>query len=241
MANPMEQFTIKKIIPLEFQGFDISLTNSAICMIITTLFILSLMLFCIRKREIIPTYMQALSESVYDFIKNIIGETLGLTGMKYFSLIFAVFTFIFCGNILGLFPYSFTFTSHLAAVGTLSIFSMITHIVLGFSKRGLNFLRTFFPKGLPIIMAPLFVPIELISMVSKYFSLTIRLVINMSVGHIILKILGGFIVAMGISGIVPLIGNMAIILFEIFIAFLQAFIYTTLSCVYLSQAISDEH
>ena len=241
MADLMEQFTIKKIIPLDINNYDISLTNSAICMIITTIFISSLLLFCLRKREIIPSVAQAIPEAIYDFIKGIIGDALGKNGERYFSLIFTTFTFIFCGNALGLFPYSFTFTSHLGAVGALTLFGMATHIILGIRKRGLEFFRTFFPKGLPIALAPLFIPIEMISMASKYFSLTIRLVINMSVGHIILKILGGFIVAMGAFGFLPILASMAIILFEIFVAFLQAFIYTTLSCVYLSQAINDEH
>lgn len=183
---------------------------------------------------------QAFSEAVYDFVMNIIGETMGKEGAKYFSLIFTLFTFLAVGNILGLFPYSFTFTSHIAAVGTLSFFFLIVNAIFGIKRRGLEYFRNFFPKGLPIVMAPLIIPIEIISLLAKPFSLTIRLVVNMSVGHIILKVLGTFILTMKIFGFIPLIADMCIIMFELFVTLLQAYIYTTLSCVYLSQSISEE-
>ena len=240
MENPLEQFSIKKIIPLNFNGFDISFTNSSLCMIVTILFILLTMSFCLRKRSIVPTMGQAFSESIYDFIRSIIGETMGSDGAKYVSLIFSLFLFIACGNILGLFPYSFTFTSHIAAVGTLSVFFLLLNIAFGFKRRGLGYLRTFFPEGLPWLMAPLIIPVETLSLLAKPFSLTIRLSVNMSVGHIMLEVLGTFILAMGIFGFIPLVADMCIILFELFVALLQAYIYTTLSCVYLSQAISGE-
>ena len=157
-----------------------------------------------------------------------------------FSFVFALFTFIAFGNFLGLFPYSFTFTSHITTVGALSIFFLLMNTFLGFKRRGLEYFRTFFPAGVPTVMAPLIVPIEIISNLSRPFSLTIRLVVNMSVGHIILKVLGGFVVSMGILGFLPLIGDLCIIAFEMFVALLQAYIYTVLSCVYLSMAISGE-
>lgn len=241
MASPVEQFEIKKIIPFELNGVDLSFTNSSLCMVITVLFILCSLGICLRKRTIVPTYSQAIAESVYGFIQGIMGETLGKDGVKYFSFVFALFTFIAGGNILGLFPYSFTFTSHIAAVGALSFFCLFLDIAFGLKRRGFGYLRTFFPHGVPVVLAPLIVPIEMISLLSKPFSLTIRLAVNMSVGHIILKVLGGFIVAMQLFGFIPLIADMAIILFELFVALLQAYIYTTLSCVYLSQALSDEH
>jgi len=194
----------------------------------------------VRKRSVVPSMGQAASEAVYDFISDIIGETLGRDGVKYFSLIFTMFTFIACGNILGLFPYSFTFTSHVAAVGALSLFCLILNIIFGIKHRGLNYFRTFFPEGLPWLMAPLIIPVETLSLLAKPFSLTIRLAVNMSVGHIMLKVLGTFIVTMGIFGFIPLVADMCIIMFELFITLLQAYIYTTLSCVYLSQSISEE-
>lgn len=240
MENPLEQFEIKKIIPLNVGGVDLSFTNSALCMVITLTFIVLAFSLALRKREVIPTKGQAFAESVYDFIQGIISETIGRDGVKYFSLIFTMFTFIACGNILGLFPYSFTFTSHIAAVGALSVFCLILNIIFGLKRRGFGYFRTFFPEGLPWIMAPLIIPVETLSLLAKPFSLTIRLAVNMSIGHIMLKVLGTFIVAMGFFGFIPLVADMCIIMFELFITLLQAYIYTTLSCVYLSQAISDE-
>lgn len=240
MENPLEQFSIKKLVPLDFNGLDISFTNSSLCMLITISFILLMLAFCLRKRDIVPTIGQAFSESIYDFIRSLIGETMGNDGAKYVSLIFALFLFIACGNILGLFPYSFTFTSHIAAVGTLSVFFLLLNIIFGVKRRGAGYLRTFFPEGLPWIMAPLIIPVETLSLLAKPFSLTIRLSVNMSVGHIMLEVLGTFILAMGIFGFIPLVADMCIIMFELFVALLQAYIYTTLSCVYLSQAISGE-
>ncbi len=241
MSSPIEQFEIKKIVPFEVNGIDLSFTNSTLCMFITIAVIIVSMGLCLRKRNIIPTMAQTIPEAVYGFIQGIMGETLGKNGVKYVSFVFALFTFIAGGNILGLFPYSFTFTSHIAAVGALSIFCLLMNIVVGLKKRGLGYLRTFLPHGVPLLMAPLIVPIETISLLSKPFSLTIRLAVNMSVGHIILKVLGGFIVSMQIFGFIPLIADMGIIMFELFVTLLQAYIYTTLSCVYLNMAVSDEH
>ena len=240
MESPLEQFEIKKIIPWQWDGVDLSFTNSALCMIITAAVIFLTFSLCLRKRQIVPTMGQAFCESIYDFIQSIIGDTLGKDGIKYVSLIFALFAFIAWGSMLGLFPYSFTFTSHIAAVGTLSIFFLVLNIIFGIKRRGLAYFYTYFPHGLPWIMAPLIIPIEMLSQLAKPFSLTIRLAVNMSVGHIMLKVLGSFIVTMGLFGFIPLIADMCIIMFELFVILLQAYIYTTLSCVYLSQAISNE-
>ncbi len=241
MASPVHQFEIKRIIPFEISGIDLSFTNSALCMVITAVTLLAVFGLCLRKREIVPTMAQTIPEAVYSFVKGIMGETLGHNGVKYFSFVFTLFTFIAGGNLLGLFPYSFTFTSHIAAVGALSMFCFFMNITVGIKRRGLSYFRTFLPHGVPLLLAPLIVPIEMISLISKPFSLTIRLAVNMSVGHIILKVLGGFIIAMGFLGFIPLIADMGIIMFEMFIALLQAYIYTTLSCVYLNSALSDEH
>ncbi|MBQ4400052.1 MAG: F0F1 ATP synthase subunit A, partial [Alphaproteobacteria bacterium] len=174
MENPLEQFEIKRIIPFNYNGLDLSFTNSALCMIITLIFIITAFSLALRKRNIIPTKGQACAESVYDFVQGIIGETLGKDGVKYFSLIFTMFTFISCGNILGLFPYSFTFTSHVAAVGALSVLCLILNIIFGIKRRGWGYFRTFLPEGIPWIMAPLIIPVETLSLLAKPFSLTVR-------------------------------------------------------------------
>lgn len=239
MSNPMEQFEIKPLIPLNIGGVDVSFTNSSLFMVLAVVSAVSLMGMCLRKRTIIPSVAQSVPEVLYEFIAGLLRENVGMEGMKYFSFIFSLFTFVAFGNVLGLFPYAFTFTSHLAAVGGLSVIALLFNIGIGIKKKRLGYLRTFLPRGIPLILAPLIVPIEMISFLSKPFSLTVRLVANMTVGHIMLKIIAGFVLALGIGGIVPLAFDAAIVVFEIFIALLQAFIYTVLSCIYLGDALHE--
>ena len=237
MSNPLEQFEIKPIIPLEIRGFDLSFSNSSLAMVISATMIVLLFAICLRKREIVPNLSQSVPEALYEFIYNLVKTNVGKEGLKYFSFIFCLFLFVACGNVFGLFPYSFTFTSHIAAVGALSLLALFFNICVGIKKKKIGYLRTFLPKGITYALAPLVVPIEAISLLSKPFSLTVRLVANMTVGHIMLKILGGFVVALGVLGIIPLFFQSLIIIFEIFIAVLQAFIYTVLSCIYLGDAL----
>lgn len=238
MSSPMEQFEIKKLVPLELGGYDISFTNSALCMVLSAVLVIIVFAFCLRKRTIIPGYAQSIPESAYDFIYGLISDNIGKEGLKYFSFVFTLFLFIVTGNLLGLFPYSFTFTSHLAAVGSISLLALVINVVIGIKNKKWGYLRTFFPHGVPWAMAPLIIPIEIISLLSKPFSLTIRLVANMTVGHIMLKSIASFVVALGfLGGEIPLIFAGLIIAFEIFIGILQAYIYTILSCIYLSDAI----
>jgi len=237
VSSPLEQFEIKPVIPFHVRGIDLSFSNSSLAMLITALFIIVLFMLCLRKRSVVPNLAQSVPEALYEFIYNLVKTNVGKEGLKYFSFIFCLFLFIACGNLFGLFPYSFTFTSHVAAVGALSCLALLFNISIGIYRRKFGYLRTFLPKGIPYALAPLVVPIEAISLLSKPFSLTVRLVANMTVGHIMLKILGGFVVSLGLLGFVPLIFQSLIIIFEMFIAILQAFIYTVLSCIYLGDAL----
>ena len=239
MSNPMEQFVIKPLVPLEVGGVDISFTNSALFMVLAVVVSTLLLGLCLRKRSIVPTAAQSIPETLYEFISGLLKENVGVEGLKYFPFIFTVFLFVAFGNLLGLFPYAFTWTSHLTAVGSLSLIALLFNVMIGIKKKKLGWLRTFLPRGIPLALAPLIVPIEMISFLSKPFSLTVRLVANMTVGHIMLKIIAGFVVALGVAGIVPVLFNSAIVCFEIFIALLQAFIYTVVSCIYLGDAIHE--
>ncbi len=239
MSNPMEQFVIKPLVPLEVGGVDISFTNSALFMVLAVAVSTLLLGVCLRKRSIVPTVAQSIPETLYEFISGLLKENVGVEGLKYFPFIFTLFLFVAFGNLLGLFPYAFTWTSHLTAVGSLSLIALLFNVMIGIKKKKLGWLRTFLPRGIPLALAPLIVPIEMISFLSKPFSLTVRLVANMTVGHIMLKIIAGFVVALGVAGIVPVLFNSAIVCFEIFIALLQAFIYTVLSCIYLGDAIHE--
>jgi len=239
MSNPMEQFEIKTIMPIKIGDVDVSFTNSSLFMVIAVIACTFMFGLCLRKRTLVPNTAQSLVESLYEFVHNLLRENVGVEGLKYFPFIFTVFTFVAFGNVLGLFPYAFTFTSHLTAVGCLSIIALLFNVCIGIKKKKIGWLRTFLPKGIPYALAPLIVPIEMISFLSKPFSLTVRLVANMTVGHIMLKIIAGFIVGLGVLGAVPLLFDSAIICFEIFISLLQAFIYTVLSCIYLGDAIHE--
>ena len=239
MANPMEQFVIKPIIPIEVGGVDISFTNSSLFMVLAVLLSTLILWICLRKRSLVPNMAQSVPESLYEFIEGLLKENVGAEGLKYFPFIFTVFLFVAFGNVLGLFPYAFTFTSHLTAVGSLSLLALALNIFVGIKRKKLGWIRTFLPKGIPAVMAPVIIPIEIVSFLSKPFSLSMRLVANMTVGHIMLKIIASFVVALGIFGVVPLLFDCAIVCFEIFISLLQAFIYTVLSCIYLGEAIHE--
>lgn len=234
----MEQFVIKPIYPIKLGGLDISFTNSSLFMVLAVLISILLFSLTLRKREIIPSKTQLVPESLYNFITGTIRENAGEKALKYLPFIFTVFLFIVFGNLLGLFPYAFTFTSHLAAVGAISCLAFLFNIVIGIKTKKIGYLRIFFPKGIPLALAPLIIPIEMISLLSKPFSLTVRLVANMTVGHIMLKIIAGFVIVLGIGGVVPLVFSSMIVVFEIFISLLQAYIYTVLSCIYLSDAVN---
>ena len=239
MSNPMEQFVVKPIIPLEVGGIDISFTNSALFMMLAVAASTLLFALCLRKRTLVPSVAQSVPETIYEFISSLLRENVGVEGLKYFPFIFTVFLFVAFGNLLGLFPYAFTFTSHLTAVGSLSLIALAFNVLIGIRKKKIGWLRTFMPKGIPMALAPLIVPIEMISFLSKPFSLTVRLVANMTVGHIMLKIIAGFVAALGLLGFIPVLFNCCIVCFEIFIALLQAFIYTVLSCIYLGDALHE--
>ena len=239
MSNPMEQFVVKPIIPLEVGGIDISFTNSALFMMLAVAASTLLFALCLRKRTLVPSVAQSVPETIYEFISSLLRENVGVEGLKYFPFIFTVFLFVAFGNLLGLFPYAFTFTSHLTAVGSLSLIALAFNVLIGIRKKKIGWLRTFMPRGIPMALAPLIVPIEMISFLSKPFSLTVRLVANMTVGHIMLKIIAGFVAALGLLGFIPVLFNCCIVCFEIFIALLQAFIYTVLSCIYLGDALHE--
>ncbi len=238
MADPIHQFKIKKIYPLELNNVDISFTNSSLFMILTVSFISLLLILSIRNKRIIPTRLQSISEIFYEFISNMINDNIGSKGQKFFSLIFTLFTFILFGNLFGLLPYSFTFTSHIIVTFVLAMFIFLFVTLIGVFVHGFKFFGLFVPKGVPIAMLPLMVPIEIISYLSRPISLSIRLFANMMAGHTMLKVFAGFIFSLGVFGIAPLIVDVALTAFEVLVAFLQAYVFTVLTCLYLNDAIN---
>jgi len=241
VANPIEQFKIKPIIPLEIGGVDVSFTNSAVMMVISVVLITAFLTLSVRSRALVPGRWQSMAEVFYEFIASMLRDNVGSAGRKYFPFIFSLFMFVMFGNVLGMIPGAFTYTSHVIVTFGMAIVVFIGVTIIGFARHGTHFLRMFFPEGAPIATAVILVPIELISYFSRPFSLAVRLFANMTVGHIILKVLGGFVVTLGgfyvLPGILPFAFLGAVTVLEFGIALLQAYVFTILSCIYLHDAI----
>ena len=238
MADPIHQFEIKELIPLEIFETNISYTNSSLFMSLAIIFITLLLLLSIKNKSLIPSRFQSISEIFYEFIANMVSDNIGDKGRKFFPLIFTLFTFLLFGNMLGMLPYSFTFTSHIIVTFVLAMFVFLLVTLLGIFIHGFKFFGLFVPKGVPMLMLPLMIPIEIISYLSRPISLSVRLFANMMAGHTMLKIFAGFIVPLGIFGIAPLMVDVALTALEVLIAFLQAYVFTILTCLYLNESIN---
>jgi len=238
MADPIHQFEIKELIPLELFEINISFTNSSLFMSLAIISIILLLLISIKNQSLIPSRLQSISEIFYEFIANMISDNIGEKGHKFFPLIFTLFAFILFGNLLGMLPYTFTFTSHIIVTFVLAIFIFLFVTLLGIFIHGFKFFGLFVPKGVPMLMLPLMVPIEIISYLSRPISLSVRLFANMMAGHTMLKIFAGFVFSLGIFGVAPLIVTVALTALEVLIAFLQAYVFTILTCIYLNEAIN---
>lgn len=239
MASPVEQFAIQNLSAPLFSigGHEIAITNSAVFMFAAVAVSSVLLVAGAGKAAMIPGRFQAMSELFYEFIANMVRDNVGTAGKKFFPFIFTLFIFTLFGNVLGLIPYGFTFTSHIAVTFFMAFVVFIAVTLIGIFKHGLHFFSLFFPHGAPLFTAPILIPIELVSYLSRPISLSVRLFANMTVGHVLLKVLAGFVVALGIFGVVPLAVLVAITALELLIALLQAYIFTILCCIYLNDAL----
>jgi len=237
VANPVEQFQIEPLVPLHIGGVNVSFTNSALLMVVSVALVTAFLTLSVRGRALVPGRWQSMAEVFYEFIGNMIRDNVGSEGRKFFPFIFSLFMFVLFGNLLGLVPYSFTYTSHIIVNFGLAATVFVGVTIIGFMRHGTHYLRMFFPHGAPILTAPILVPIELISYLSRPFSLAVRLFANMTVGHIMLKVMGGFVVALGVLGVLPFAFLGAITVLEFGIALLQAYVFTILCCIYLNDAI----
>jgi F-type H+-transporting ATPase subunit a len=195
------------------------------------------MVLAVRPRAGVPGRWQLLAELSYQFIARMVSDNIGKEGRAYFPLIFSIFMFVLFGNLIGMIPYSFTFTSHIAVTLTMSIVIFLMVTIIAFIKHGFKFFSFFLPAGVPIILSPLMIAIEVISYFTRPFSISVRLFANMMAGHTLLKVIGGFVIPLGIFGVVPIAGLVAVIGLEFLIAFLQAYIFTILTCIYINDAI----
>ncbi len=236
-TDPLEQFEITPIIPIKIGGLDISYTNSALWMTITVVLATGFLTWAMRRRALVPNGWQLVAEILYQTVANMIRDNVGSGGRKYFPFIFTLFIFLLLGNLLGLLPGSFTYTSHLIVTFGLAIFIFITVTLIGIFKHGFKFLSLFFPAGAPLWTAVILIPIETISYLSRPFSLSVRLFANMTVGHIMVKVIAGFVFALGVAGIVPWLALVAVTAFEVLVATIQAYVFTILTCIYLHDAL----
>lgn len=249
MANdPIQQFHISKWIPIEVGGLDLSFTNSSGFMVATTALAAGFLYMTTSSRGLIPGRMQSVSEMSYEFVASMLRDAAGSQGMRFFPFVFALFMFVLVANLLGLFPYFFTVTSHIIVTFALALLVIGTVVVYGFMKHGFGFLKLFVPHGVPGILVPLVVLIEVISFLSRPISLSVRLFANMLAGHITLKVFAGFVTslsalgAVGVFGaILPLIMTVAITALEFLVAFLQAYVFAVLTCMYLNDALHPGH
>ena len=246
--DPIHQFNIEPLFTLGHIGnHTIAFTNSSLYMLIAVLVIALLMLA--TGRELIPGRLQSVAEISYEFVASTIRSTAGSEGMKFFPLIFSLFMFICVSNLIGIIPYTFTISSHLIVTAALALLVFFTVLIYGLYKNGFKFFKIFVPSGVPIYILPLVMFIEILSFFLRPVSHSVRLFANMLAGHIALKVFAGFIGMLGISlgalgwagGVLPLALTVALTALELLVAFLQAYVFAILTCIYLNDAIHPGH
>jgi F-type H+-transporting ATPase subunit a len=249
MIDPIHQFNIEKIFTIGHIGNqEIAFTNSSAYMFVSVALISLLMIGGVAGRQLVPGRFQSMAELSYEFVANTIRSSAGSEGMKFFPLVFSLFMFIMVSNMIGIIPYTFTVSSHIIVTASLALLVFFTVLVYGFYKNGLKFFKLFVPSGIPIVILPLVVLIEIISFLSRPISHSVRLFANMLAGHITLKVFASFVTmlgAMGIAGwvgaILPLGLTVALTALELLVAFLQAYVFTILTCIYINDAIHPGH
>jgi F-type H+-transporting ATPase subunit a len=247
MPDPIHQFDIHRIVPIELFGWDVSFTNSAAFMLLAVLLTTGFFMMATRASSLVPTRLQSVAEITHEFVAGMLRESIGREGMKYFPFVFTLFIFIFVCNMLGMIPGGFTVTSHIVVTAALAALVFLTVLVLGFAKNGLRFLKLFVPSGVPWYVMPLVTLIEVISFLARPISHSVRLFANMLAGHIALKVFGGFVVMLLGAGVyaalmpLPLLMAVAITALEVLVAFLQAYVFTMLTCMYLNDALHPGH
>jgi len=247
--DPIHQFQITKLIPLEVGGVDISFTNSALFMTITVGITAAFLILSTNGRGLIPSRVQSVSEMCFEFVANLLRDSAGSEGMKFFPMVFSLFLFILVSNLIGMFPYFFTVMSHLIITFAFAMLVISTVIIYGFMRNGFGFFKLFVPSGVPSVLVPVIVAIEIMSFISRPISLSVRLFANMLAGHITLKVFAGFAVSMigalGAAGyavaILPIAFTVALTALEFLVAFLQAYVFAILTCMYLNDAIHPSH
>ena len=246
--DPIHQFRIEPIIPIHVGGLDFSFTNSALFMVLTVAAGVGFLLLSTRSRAVVPGRWQSAAEITYEFVEKTLRDSAGSEGMRFFPFVFSLFMFILVANLWGMFPYFFTVTSQIIITAALAFSVILLVIVYGLAKNGLHFFKLFVPSGVPKVILPFIVVIEVLSFVSRPISLSIRLFANMLAGHITLKVFAGFVVLLGSAGflgvigaVLPLLGTVALTALEFLVAGLQAYVFAILTSLYINDAIHPGH
>ena len=242
-SNPMHQFEVYRIGPeISLGEINLSFTNSSLFMTISALAILTVLFFGTKKKLLIPSKIQLITEMSYTFVAKMINDTAGTNAKPFFPFIFTLFMFVLFCNMVGMLPYSFTVTSHIIVTFMLAALVFIGVTIIGFIKHGIKYLELFVPKGVPVVLLPLIIVIEIISYLSRPVSLSVRLFANMMAGHTMLKVFGGFVISLGLlGGWLPLSFSVALTGLEILVSFLQAYVFAILTCIYLNDALNLHH
>ena len=245
--DPIHQFEVGRIIPIELFGADLSFTNASLFMAIVVLAILGLMVLGTSQKALVPGRVQAAAEMTYEFVASTVRGSAGHEGMRFFPLVFSLFMFVLFSNLIGLIPYTFTVTSQIVVTFAFAALVISTVLIYGFWRNGMHFLHLFVPSGLHPILTIFVTFIEVVSFLSRPVSLAVRLFANMLAGHITLKVFGGFVTMLLGAGAwaalapLPLLGVVAITALELLVALLQAYVFAILTCVYLNDAIHPGH
>ncbi|HXW40385.1 MAG TPA: F0F1 ATP synthase subunit A [Xanthobacteraceae bacterium] len=248
-VDPIHQFEIKNLLPLaNIAGHQFHFTNSALVMFIIVAVVSTFLIGATARRAVVPGRLQSAAEMSYEFVANTVRSSAGTEGMKFFPFVFTLFMFVLFANLIGLIPYSFTVTSQLIVTATLALLVFFTVVIYGFWRNGLHFLMLFVPKGVPKLILPAIVVIEVLSFLSRPVSHSVRLFANMLAGHITLQVFAGFVIMLGGAGMLGLLGAtlpfiMVVLLtaLELLVAFLQAYVFAILTCIYLNDAIHPGH
>lgn len=248
MAGPIEQFEISRILPIELGGLDLSFTNSAAYMMASVGLGAAFLLVATSGRRLVPGRAQSAAELLYEFVARTLRDNAGEEGMRFFPLVFSLFMFVLLANLIGMVPYAFTVTSHIIATFALAMLVFLTVTLYGLWRNGLGFFRLFMPSGVPPVLAPIIIPIEVVSYISRPVSHSVRLFAVMLAGHITLKVFAGFVVSLGALGgigiagaILPLLMTVALSGLELMMSVIQAYIFTMLTCMYLNDALHPAH
>jgi F-type H+-transporting ATPase subunit a len=225
-------------------GAQFHFSQANLMMVIASVLVMALMWFGARPRAMVPGRLQSAAEMAYETVMSMCVDTIGSEGRAFFPFVFTLFFFILFGNLLGVWTYNFTFTSHIAVTLALTLVVFVLTTVVALMRHGWHFFSYFMPAGVPVALAPLLIPIEVLSYLSRIISLSVRLFANMMAGHVMLEVFGAFVVMLGGAGLLGILPagfafsvNVILIGFELLVAVLQAYVFAILTCIYLHDAV----